>query len=112
MLTYHLVPQAEYDPQVATYLPAAWERDGFIHTTKQIALLHEVGNRYYRADPHPYLVLTIDLDRTAVPWRYDAAGADYPHLYGPLERAAIIAAQPMPRAADGAFLPLPLQSDD
>ncbi len=111
MLTYHLVPEAEYDPQAAVYLPAAWQHDGFIHTTKQVALLHEVGNRYYRADPRPYLVLTIDLARTAVPWRYDAAGADFPHLYGPLERTAVIAARPMPRAADGAFLPLP-QSDD
>jgi uncharacterized protein (DUF952 family) len=106
MLTYHLVPQAEYDPQAATYLPAAWGQDGFIHTTNQVALLPEVGNRYYRADPRPYLVLTIDLGRTAAPWRYDAAGADYPHLYGPLERAAVVTVQPMPRAAEGTFLPL------
>ncbi len=107
MLTYHLVPREEFERAGATYLPAAYEEDGFIHTTRTPALIPEVANRYYRDDPRPYLLLTIDLDRVGVPWRYDAAGDDYPHLYGPLDRAAIIALCPMSRAADGTFLPLP-----
>ena len=104
MLTYHLVAVADYDPAAAEYLPAAFAGEGFIHTTRTSALLAEVANRYYRADPRPYLLLTVDLARLTVPWRYDAAGEDYPHLYGPLNRDAVIAIAPMPRAADGTFV--------
>lgn len=104
MLTYHLVPREEYDPAAAEYLPAAFAGEGFIHTTKTLGIVHEVANRYYRADPRPYLLLTIDLDRATAPWRYDAAGEEYPHLYGPLNRAAVIGVRPLARAADGAFL--------
>jgi uncharacterized protein (DUF952 family) len=104
MLTYHLVAVADYDPTAAEYLPAPFADEGFIHTTRTPALLAEVANRYYRNDPRPYLLLTIDLDRLAVPWRYDAAGEDYPHLYGPLNRSAVTTIAPMSRAADGTFL--------
>jgi uncharacterized protein (DUF952 family) len=104
MLTYHLVATTDYDPTAVEYLPAAFADEGFIHTTKTPALLAEVANRYYRNDPRPYLLLTLDLDRLTVPWRYDAAGDDYPHLYGPLNREAVINIAPMPRAEDGTFL--------
>ena len=106
MLTYHLIPHDDYDPSVAEYAPEAFATEGFIHTTKTLAIVHEVANRYYRADPRPYLLLTVDLARATAPWRYDAAGEDYPHLYGPIDRAAIVGSRPCPRAADGAFLPL------
>ena len=106
MLTYHLIPREEYVPDAETYTPEAFAREGFIHTTKTVAIIHEVANRYYRADPRPYLLLTVDLDRATAPWRYDAAGEDYPHLYGPINREAIVGSRPCPRAADGTFLPL------
>ena len=104
MLTYHLVPREEFDPAAAEYVPAAFAAEGFIHTTKTLAIVHEVANRYYRADPRPYLLLTIDLDRATAPWRYDAAGEDYPHLYGPLNRAAVIGFRALARDEDGTFL--------
>lgn len=104
MLTYHLTPRDAFDPAAAEYLPPAYADEGFIHTTRMLTLIPEVGNRYYRDDPRPYLLLTIDLNRLAVPWRYDAAGDDYPHLYGPLNREAVIAVQPVARAANGSFV--------
>lgn len=63
MLTYHLVPRDEYDPATPTYAPPAYAAEGFIHTTRTLAIVHEVANRYYRADPRPYLLLTVDLER-------------------------------------------------
>lgn len=104
MLTYHLVPAEEFDPAATAYLPAAYAVDGFVHTSRTLELLAGTGNRYYRADPRSYLVLTIDLDRLDVPWRYDAPGEEYPHLYGPLNREAIVAVRPAMRATDGTFL--------
>ena len=104
MLTYHLLPQETYDPAAAAYQPADYADEGFIHTTKRLALIPTVANRYYQTDPRPYLLLIVDLDRLTTPWRYDAAGEDYPHIYGPLTRAAIIGVRPVPRAPDGTFL--------
>jgi uncharacterized protein (DUF952 family) len=104
MLTYHLVAADDYDPAAATYTPAAYAHEGFIHTTRRRALIVEVANRYYREDRRPYLLLTVDLDRATAPWRYDAAGEEYPHLYGALNREAIIASEPLVRAEDGTFL--------
>ena len=106
MLTYHLVPEEEFDESAEAYLPAAYTIDGFIHTTRPLALVAVVGNRYYRADQRPYLLLTIDLERVSAPWRYDAAGEEYPHIYGPIERRAVIDVRPAPREKDGTFLPL------
>ena len=104
MLTYHLIAAADYDPAAATYTPSAFAQEGFIHTTKRRALIVEVANRYYRDDRRPYLLLTIDLERATAPWRYDAAGEEYPHLYGALNRDAIVASEPLQRAEDGTFL--------
>lgn len=106
MLTYHGVPSEGFDPTAASYLPSAYPEDGFIHTTRLLSHVAEVANRHYRDDPRPYLLLTIELDRIGVPWRYDAAGDDYPHIYGPLDLAAVVDVRTMPRAADGTFLPL------
>jgi uncharacterized protein (DUF952 family) len=51
------------------------------------------------------VVLTIVLDRLSSPWRYDG-DERYPHVYGPLDRDAITEVRPIPRAADGTFLPI------
>jgi len=106
VLTYHLAPKEEFDPGAAEYRPAAFAREGFIHTTRSLSTLHEVANRYYARDRRPYLVLTIDLEKCSSPWRYDAAGEEYPHLYGPLSRAAIVRVREAPRSEDGTFLPI------
>jgi uncharacterized protein (DUF952 family) len=102
--TYHLVPVEEWHAAPDTpYLPAAFPHDGFIHTTHTAAEVAVAGNRFYKDDPRPYLALIIDLRRVTNPWRYDG-DARFPHIYGPLNRDAVMAAPPAPRAADGTFL--------
>src|SRR6266536_1112136 len=95
MTTYHLVPREEYergDPAVE-YLPSAYEADGFIHLTDGADELAATGNRHYRADPRPFLVLVIDLARVRAPVRYEDPRRVYPHIYGPLNRDASVAAR-------------------
>jgi hypothetical protein len=70
-----------------------------------MADLADVGNRYYRADPQPYEALTIALRWLTSPWRYDG-DERYPHVYGPLDRAAITEVRPIPRDGDGTFRPI------
>jgi uncharacterized protein (DUF952 family) len=104
-LAFHLVPGAVWRALApgAAYAPASLAEEGFIHLTARMADLIEVGNTFYSDDPRPYLVLTVDLDATGSPWRYDDAEERYPHVYGPIVLAAIRRARPMPRSETGRF---------
>lgn len=110
-LTYHLVPVEEWETVVpgTPYYPAAFPQDGFIHTSHTAVEVAAAGNRYYTADARPYLTLVIDLRRLSNPWRYDG-DERFPHIYGPLNHEAVIAAPPAPRTPDGTFLP-PIWAD-
>jgi uncharacterized protein (DUF952 family) len=105
--SYHLVPREEYERTDSStdYLPSAFAADGFIHLTDGADELATTGNRYYRADPRAFLALAIDLARVTAPVRYEDPRRIYPHIYGPLNRDAIVAVVDVPRAPDGTFLP-------
>jgi ADP-ribose pyrophosphatase YjhB (NUDIX family)/uncharacterized protein (DUF952 family) len=105
-LTYHLVPVEEWDavPQDTPYYPTAFPQDGFIHTSHTAAEAAAAGNRYYTRDARPYYALAVDLRRLTSPWRYDG-DARFPHVYGPLNHDAVMAAPTAPRLPDGTFLP-------
>ena len=103
--TFHLVPQmawAAADP-AAAFEASSLEAEGFIHCTDGVAALGETFDRHYAADPRPFLALALDLDALDVPWRYDVPGSPYPHIYGPIERSAILAISRVDRAPDGRF---------
>ena len=72
-LTLHLVPEDTWDAQdpAVPYLPAAYPEDGFVHCTDGDAEMVVVANRFYAADPRSFLLLTLDLERTGSPWRFD-----------------------------------------
>ncbi len=108
MAVYHLVPRDEYAVTDSSidYLPAAFDRDGFIHLTEGADELAAVGDRYYRADRRAYVALEIDLARVRAPVRYDDPRRVYPHVYGPLNRDAIVAVLAVPRLPNGTFLPV------
>ena len=104
-LTLHLVPEATWiahDPSLP-YVPAAYADDGFIHCTDGDELMVEVANRFYTGDPRPFLLLTLDLERTGSPWRFDDPERRYPHVYGPIDPASVVEVRRMLRAADGTF---------
>lgn len=106
-LTFHLVPAEDYrdGDRSAPYRPAAFAADGFIHCTDGAENVAGVANRYYRDDRRMYVVLVIDKGRVEPPIRYEDPGRIYPHIYGALNRDAIVDIRPALRAADGSFLP-------
>ncbi len=112
-ITFHLVPQSYFDsldPR-ADYTPRDFARDGFIHCTDGAAEIARTANRYYQSNPEPCYYLSIDKARVRAPIRYEDAARVYPHIYGALNRDAIIVARAARREADGTFLePEPLQS--
>ena len=105
-LTYHLTPRAWWEatgsgaPLGAPSLAV----EGFIHCTDGAAEMVATANRHYASDRREFVILTVDLDRITSPWRVDDAARIYPHIFGPIDRAAIVAVVPAPRDADGAFL--------
>jgi glutathione S-transferase len=103
--TYHLAPRPHWDASdpAADYVPEHFAREGFIHTTHQPDELVAVANRYYGDDARPYVVLHIDVARVRAPIAIEDPGGRYPHIYGPLNRDAIVAVTEAVRNADGSF---------
>jgi uncharacterized protein (DUF952 family) len=105
-VTFHLVPEDVWLAQKdeSRYLPDGFSSEGFIHCTHGDDVVIEVGNRYYRDDPRPYLVLEVDLERVAAPVIYEDDERRFPHIYGPLERHAVRRICRIEREADGTFV--------
>jgi len=109
-IIYHLVPidYWESQPTDRPYMPADFAREGFIHCTQGDEQIAVVANRYYRNDRRAWYVLVIAEQTVSSEIKYES-GADgvlYPHIYGPLNRDAVINVLPMPRDLDGVFQPL------
>lgn len=105
-LTYHLVAAEDW-PDIASveaYEPASVAAEGFIHCTDGLDAVIETANRYYRGDPRPYLLVSVDLDAVRAPWRYDDAEQRYPHIYGALNLDAVVGTEPCRRELDGTFV--------
>ena len=64
-----------------------------------------VANRHFKNVPGDFLMLVIDAQRLTAPLKYEALDSamphPFPHIYGPLNRDAIVEVVKMIRAADG-----------
>jgi uncharacterized protein (DUF952 family) len=97
----HVVPAADWaaDPG-RPYAPASLAEDGFVHCSPDERVTLAVVNAYYRDAPRPLLVLSLDETRLSAPCvREEAAptpppgvpeGTRFPHVYGPLDRDAVV----------------------
>ena len=105
-VTLHLVPEDVWLAQKheSRYLPDGFSSEGFIHCTHGHDFVIDVGNRYYREDPRPYLALEVDLEQVAAPVKYEDGERRFPHIHGPLERHAVRRVFRIERAADGTFI--------
>jgi len=104
--TLHLVPEAVWiaHDAASSYAPAAYEEEGFVHCTDGDDEMLRTANRFYLTDPQPFLVLTIDLERTGSPWRIDDPGTPYPHVYGRIDLASVMGVRRFRRDPDGTFV--------
>ncbi len=103
----HLTPVDYYSSFApgAPYVPRDFEREGFIHCTKGGEMMLQIANKFYRESPGAYQVLILDESKIAAPLKWEMSGSMlFPHIYGPLNRDAVIGVVAMRRAADGAFI--------
>ena len=110
-LIYHIATAADWerarrDGEYSTStIGKTLADEGFLHAS-QASQVADVANRYYRDVADDLLVLVIDPDRVRARIRYEnVPGADlpYPHIYGPLNPYAVVAARPLIPAPDGTF---------
>lgn len=98
---YHIVPRPSWRDTADPYRAESLAAEGFVHCANadQVAA---VANRYF-ADQAELLVLVIAADRLTSPLRDEdpGVGQRFPHIYGPINRDAIVAVLPLERGADG-----------
>jgi uncharacterized protein (DUF952 family) len=91
-MIYHITTEKEWAAceADASYIPGAFEEEGFIHASDQHQL-DGVLNRYYR-DRTDLILLVIDEKKVADRIIYEAStnGEKYPHIYGRLNKDAIV----------------------
>jgi len=108
-IIYHLTPSDYYSslPADQPYRPREFDRDGFIHCTAGEEHLLLMANTVYRHVPGDFLLLVIDERKVTSPVRHENVGGIlFPHIYGPLNRDAIVRVVAMGRREDGTFLPI------
>ncbi len=101
---YHMCRRSEWEAAQVSGVDAGSSQDaadGYIHfsTAAQVAL----SAASHRAVQTDLMLLTVDpaaLGR-ALRWEPSRQGELFPHLYGPLPLAAVLAADDLPLGADG-----------
>lgn len=106
-ITYHLVAAEYYRDcdRSEPYTPETFADDGFIHCTDGAENVATVGNAHYKDDQRMYVALVIDKEMVAASIVYEDEGRVFPHIYGALNRDAILEIVPMLRERGGGFLP-------
>ena len=100
MWIYHLALESDWQAARRTgaytvsTLGRTLEQEGFIHAAHESQLVG-VNDRFYRDVREPLVKLTIDTDRLTSEVREESVGGEtFPHIYGPLDTAAVIGVMP------------------
>ena len=103
-MIYHLTTLPEWQKAIneGVYIPAAFEKDGFIHCSDHYQIKN-TANRYYRETPQ-LIVLEIDpllTDAELVYENLEGGEMTFPHLYGVLPVSAVKAVYQLGHEANG-----------
>ncbi len=105
-LIFKIVPRAEWDAVGEAYHGSAHDRaDGFLHFSTGSQLAETL--RLYYAGQDNLVLVAVDETALGAALKYEHAPSrneDFPHLFGPLPRAAVRWVKPIARDANGNFL--------
>jgi uncharacterized protein (DUF952 family) len=103
---YHLTTRAGWEADAdAPYRAALLATEGFIHCSNADQVARS-ANRFF-ADVPELLVLHVDAGRLSGPLRDEpggTAGELFPHIYGPINRDAVLRIEPLRRGPDGQWV--------
>lgn len=111
-MIYHFCPRADWAAarESGVYTADSLATQGFIHFSPRHHV-HVIATLLARGRTD-LVVLEVDEARLAAPavWEDgdppDPGGMQFPHVYGPVPVAAVVAVHDLPPAADGSFPPL------
>jgi uncharacterized protein (DUF952 family) len=100
---YHLIPAAAWQGE-DPYQPASLATEGFVHCS-YADQVERVANLFF-GDALALLALILDVGRLTSPVRDEDAGTGerFPHVHGPIDRAAVVEVRPLRRGADGRWV--------
>jgi uncharacterized protein len=114
-MIYHIVTESDLRARLrgGVYSPASLHEEGFVHCAFEPSVI-AVANDYFAGAAGPLLLLVIDPGRLAAETRTEAAApiagggashlagaAQFPHVYGPIDRQAIIGVGVLGRTGGG-----------
>jgi uncharacterized protein len=116
-LIWHLIPLARWlsEPE-SGYVPGTRDAAGFVHASPDEPTVLAVANALYSDVTGPLVALEVAESRLSAPVRYEAADPApppgvpdstlFPHVYGPVEKAAVTGVRYLRRDHDGRYLSL------
>jgi uncharacterized protein (DUF952 family) len=102
---FHIAERAEWRAAGDGYAPAAFAAEGFVHCSYGHQVL-ATAHRYYRGR-EDLVLLEIDESKLTAPVIVEpspASGERFPHVYGRIERGAVVAEHELVVGEDGDFL--------
>ncbi len=106
-----------------TYAPPGWEREGFIHCSPDRPTVLAVAKSYFSSATEPVLVMELETEQLTAECRFEAPaplpggggehrtpGKLFPHVYGPIDRAAIVSVGELRRGRGGFQWPSDIRS--
>ncbi|SDQ09031.1 cupin domain-containing protein [Actinopolyspora saharensis] len=112
---FHLLPLREYRAESTSPITAdSLEHEGFVHCSPDPETTLAVANGMYRSAREQLVLLELDAAELSSPVRWEAPtphppeGVDpqtpFPHVYGPLDRAAVLGVRYARRDVHGEFV--------
>jgi predicted cupin superfamily sugar epimerase/uncharacterized protein (DUF952 family) len=113
-MIWHLLPLSRWrSQQRSLYVPGTEQAAVFVHASPDEPVTLAVANTLYRQVGEPLVALALDESALSAPVRYEAAdpappegvpdGTLFPHVYGPVERAAVTAVRYLRRDPAGRY---------
>eukprot|EP00288_Rhodomonas_lens_P014703 CAMPEP_0177716752 /NCGR_PEP_ID=MMETSP0484_2-20121128/14671_1 /TAXON_ID=354590 /ORGANISM="Rhodomonas lens, Strain RHODO" /LENGTH=127 /DNA_ID=CAMNT_0019228791 /DNA_START=13 /DNA_END=396 /DNA_ORIENTATION=- len=117
-IIYHMCSKAKWEAAGDDYTPPTYEKDGFVHATKEASMLCGIANHFYKGEVGDWILLKISIAKLTHPVKWEApmavgdketnlkddGGVQMPHIYGPINKPAVVEISPISREADGTFL--------
>ena len=114
MTLLHLLPEVEWVALAgaSSYSPASLASEGFVHCTAGDDLMLQVARSFYADVADELVVLSLDADHVGSEVRWEApspapppgsAVTEFPHVYGPIDLAAVVGVRRLQRDTSGRF---------
>ena len=101
---FHITPAAAWARSADPYVPKDFAREGFIHCSTRQQVVRTANRLFHGCSG--LVILLIDTAHINAPIRYEnlEGGSElFPHVYGPLPHAAVLAVEPLFACNDGTF---------